>query len=90
MSSAAERDTVGMTENEEIPLSENASAVLVAVSEIEVAGQGGYADDIARHANLPVDAVRRALDELRDQDLVQEVRGDRPDLGPRFVIKPRD
>ena len=68
-------------------MTDRARAVLAAVAEIEVAGQGEYADEIARRADLPDDEVRNALDELRDQHLVQELRGDDPDLGPRFVVK---
>jgi hypothetical protein len=78
------------TQEEELPPSGQASAVPVAVTETEVAGQGRQMENVTRGTSPFEDKVRGALDGLREPDLIREVPGDRPDLGPRFVVKSGD
>jgi predicted DsbA family dithiol-disulfide isomerase len=53
-------------------------------------GAGVYLDEIAQEAGLPRQRVRELVHDLSAvQGLVSVVQGDYPDLGPRYIAKPR-
>ncbi len=53
-------------------------------------GEGAYLDEVARGAGLPEPRVRELMHDLTAvHRLVSEVQGDSPDLGPRYIAKPR-
>ena len=66
--------------------------VFQAVTEAETArdGEGAYLDEIAQGAGLPRQRVRELVHDLSTvHRLVSVVQGDSPDLGPRYIAKPR-
>lgn len=73
-------------------LSDQERAVLTAVAELEARDGPGHVHDVARAAELDVDAVRSSLSRLTGpHDLVQEVgpAGETADQGPRYRVKAR-
>jgi len=66
--------------------------VFQAVAEAETArdGEGAYLDEVAQGAGLPRQRVRELVHDLSTvHGLVSVVQGDQPDLGPRYIAKPR-
>lgn len=76
-----------------IDLSADEQQVFEAVTRVEMSGEPGFAQDIAREAGVDDETARTALSGLTGHhDLVQEVStgtGDDPDLGPRYRVKAR-
>jgi hypothetical protein len=59
-------------------------------AETERGGEGAYLDEIAEGAGLPQQRVRELVHDLSTiHRLVSVVQGDSPDLGPRYIAKPR-
>ncbi|HTU76360.1 MAG TPA: hypothetical protein VMG38_22815 [Trebonia sp.] len=59
-------------------------------AETDRGGEGAYLDEIARGAGLPRQRVRELVHDLSAvHRLVSVVQGDDPDLGPRYIAKPR-
>ena len=66
--------------------------VFQAVTDAETArdGEGAYLDEVAQGAGLPRQRVRELVHDLSTvHGLVSVVEGDQPDLGPRYIAKPR-
>jgi hypothetical protein len=66
--------------------------VFQVLTEAETArdGEGAYLDEIAEDAGLPQPLVRELLHDLCTvHRLASVVQGDDPDLGPRYIAKPR-
>jgi hypothetical protein len=59
-------------------------------AETDRGGEGAYLDEIAQGAGLPQQRVRELVHDLSAvHRLISVVQGDDPDLGPRYIAKPR-
>lgn len=73
----------------EVPLDDHERQVLAALANLEGRRGPARVDEVAAEAGLDRGQTRDVLSRLlqEDKELVRELAGEEPDLGPRYQVK---